>query len=112
MNLENRIRAVVKKIKDPWSLCEFMAPFGSRASEKEYIICETVHACVINLKNHGKVFSFDKCDRGSHGNGLVDNGTAYDFLFKEGFFEHGTFNGKPTIKPTEKLISDLERFLK
>lgn len=106
----DRILALAERIKDNWTLCQFMKGTG-RATEKEVMIAQTIHACRINLQKHEQAFSFDKCDRGCHQGGLVDNGTAYSYLFDNGYFEHGTFDEKPTIIPTEKLLVALEAFL-
>lgn len=105
-----RILSLAEKIKDNWSLCEFMAKNGPRACEKETMIAQTICACKINLKEHGKAFSFDKCDRGIYNGGIVDNRTAYNYLFQNGYFKAGKFKSQATIEPTEKLIVELEQF--
>jgi hypothetical protein len=47
-----RILPLAEKVKDNWSLCEFFADMGNRASEKEYMVAETIHACKINYAQH------------------------------------------------------------
>ena len=86
---------------------------GNRASEKEYLIAETIHACRNNLKEYGEAFSFDAVTNMSPQNGgIIDNGTAYNYLFNDGYFTHGKFKERNTIIPTEKLLDELEEFLK
>lgn len=107
-----QIKSLASKIRDNWSLCEFMANEGPRASEKEYIIAETIHACVINHAEHGEAFSkrganLDNC----HGNGLADNRTAYGTLLRDGWLVEQTREGVGrVIVPTDKLIKALEVF--
>lgn len=108
--INESILALAERIKDNWTLCNFAENMGSRACEKEVMIAQTIHACRINLKAHGKAFSFDECDRGCHNGGLVDNGTAISYLFRKGYFKAGKFQGKPTIIPTPKLLAALEDF--
>lgn len=115
-------------VKDNWALCEFMA-HGSRASEAEYMVAQTIHACAINLEKRGLPISF----RGdgvfsTGGNGLVNNGFGYWRLIDEGLIEEEVVEasrfqplpegiepdsaGKVTvIHMTEKLVERLKAFL-
>lgn len=106
-----RILPLTEKIKDNWSLCEFFADMGSRASEKEYMVAETIHACKINHAQHGECFSF-KGKLQNSGNGLVDNTTAYGWLVGNGYFKEETRESRPVIIPTPKLLDRLEWFFK
>ena len=106
-----RIQPIADKIKDSFSLCELMANHGSRASEKELMIAQTIKACVINHEKHGQCFSY----RGdgvftSAGNGIVDNRTAYGYLVSSGYFSEANRDGRVIIEPTDKLLDLLESY--
>jgi hypothetical protein len=104
-----RILPLAEKVKDNWSLCEFFADMGNRASEKEYMVAETIHACKINYAQHGECFSFKgKLQNG--GNGLVDNTTAYGWLVSNNYFAEEKHNQRTVIIPTPKLLDRLEWF--
>ena len=66
-----RIKALASRIKDNWTLCEFMG-----RCEREYMVAETIHAAAINLDSKGDAFSY-------RGGGVfsssphADNGSAY-----------------------------------
>jgi hypothetical protein len=109
-------------IKDNWSLCQIMEGCGPRASEKEYMIAETIRAAARNLETRGEPFSFRGDGVYSYeGGGLVDNATAYGYLLTEGYFEErerpditdvpeGIAKGKAVvIYPTRKLLDKLIR---
>jgi len=93
-------------VKDNWSLCNF---YGK--SEAEMMIAQTIHAAVINFKDHGEPFSF----RGhgvftSHGNGLFNNRQAYASLIKDGMFVEEVRGEQVVIFPTQALINKLDEF--
>ena len=97
-------------IKDNWSLCNFLGK-----TEKEYMVAETIHASVNNLKKHGQAFSIRGNNVfGVHGNGLIDNASSYRALIHDGLFREGTRNidGKDVtiIWPTTLLIEKLKQY--
>lgn len=107
----DEVNKFAEQIKDNWTLCEFMANNGPRASEKEMMIAQTIHAARINLQKHGEPFSF----RGDgvfsvHGGGLADNATAYGYLVSEGYFKEGKHKNRVVIFPTKKLGAALTAF--
>ena len=106
-----RILAIAARIKDNWTLCSLCENMGDAACEKEVMIAQTMKACEVNHEQRGDCFSFDECDRGFHNGGIVDNGTAYSYLFDEGYFIEGEFEDKPTIVPSIKLCELLESHL-
>lgn len=100
----DEVNELAAKIKDNWSLCQFMENNGPRASEKEYMIAETIHAAKLNIEAHGEPFSF----RGNgvfsvQGGGLADNATAYSYLVNEGYFIEDKRKGRAVIFPTKRL---------
>lgn len=110
----NDIRLLKTQIKNRFSLCSLMANKGPRASEKETMIAQTIHACEKNYAEHGACFS----QRGQnldavHGGGLADNPTAYAALLRDGYFAEESRKGIGKIViPTPKLIQLLKVFFK
>jgi hypothetical protein len=104
------VLALAGKIKDNWSLCNFLG-----MSEKEYMVAETIHAARINLRDHGEPFSIrgDGVFSRSAG-GLINNGGAYRALLADGYFieEERTLDAKrhTVIFPTRKLLDALKTF--
>lgn len=101
MNIE-RIKRLAGLIKDNCSLCNFLGKY-----EKEDLVAGTIHACVTNYEKRGEAFSF----KGNiSDNQLFQSGTYYNALVRDGYFTEGTYEGKATIIPTDKLLTDLEKF--
>ncbi len=107
------LRSLKDKIKSNWTLCNLFDGTG-RASEKEMMVAQTIHAAVTNLDGKpGEPFSIrgDGCFA-THGNGLVDNATAYGYLCSREYFEEEDRKNKVVIFPTRKLLDKLIDFLK
>ena len=114
------LKAIVKRIKDNFSLCEFAGK-----TETEYMVAETVHAACLNFKDHGQPFSFKGEEVRSVGGGM-DNDTGYQICLDRGWFYEepldpalGILVPKKTwmedgkvivIFPTRKLLDDLNVF--
>ncbi len=109
-NIED-IKRLALRIKDPWALCELFADIPC-ACEAEHMVCQTIHACVINQKAHGTAFSFQgtglKSPRQQDG---TNNGFAYQTLLDNEYLTEGEHDGKPVIFMTDKLVRKLEGFL-
>ena len=104
------IKRLRKKIKDNWALCQLFEGHH-KAFEAEYMVAETVHACVMNHKEHDEAFSFRGGGIRSTGSGgLVDNRTAYDRLIDQKYFIEGEHDGKVVIFMTQKLVDYLDEF--
>ena len=101
-----RVRRAAARIKDNWSLCDFLGK-----AEKEMLVATTIHACVRNFDEHGEVFSFrgNSLDQDS-GAGLVENRSSYRALLDDGYLVETVREGRAVIKPTVKLLEKLERF--
>jgi hypothetical protein len=90
-------------IKDNWSLSNF---WGN--CEAEMMVAQTIHACCLNYKEHGQIFSFKGANVNSiHNGGLINNARGYNQLVDGGMFIEGTFNEKPVIYPTQALLDKL-----
>jgi hypothetical protein len=99
------------RIKDNWTLCQLFEG-KRRASEAEYMVATTVHACKINLEKHGEAFSWvDPSVHSSGGGGIVDNGTAYAMLVNEGYYLEDERDGKPILRMSQKLVDVLRGHL-
>ncbi len=104
------IKRLAAKIEDNWSLCQLFEG-TSRASEAEYMVARTVHACALNEKEHGEAFSWVGDNvRSSQGNGIVDNTTAYDMLLREEYLIEEKRDGKPILRMSQKLVNFLDEF--
>lgn len=104
----DRIRAIARRIKDPFTLCMFMGK-----TEREVMVAQTIHASVVNMDKRGEPYSV----RGSnvyanHGNGLVENRQSYAWLLEQDYFIEETRGADVVIFATEKLLGELEKFLK
>ena len=76
------------------------------------MVAQTIHAAVLNSDTHGEPFSFK--DDGVHGNsgaGIVDNGRAYAWLIRDGFFVEAERECRTVIFPTKKLVEHLDQYL-
>lgn len=98
------------KIANQWSLCGLFEATG-RASEKEHMVAQTIHAACVNFAEQGEPFSF----RGNgvfsvQGGGLADNATAYRYLVSKGYFREGERSGRAVIFPTRKLLDLLAEY--
>ena len=100
------IKRLAKKIKDNWSLCQFAQDTGT-GCEIEYLIAETVHACVLNHKEHGEPFSFNKI---KYSTSLCNNFSAFDWLVENGLFIDTKRKGKRIIVLTQHCIDRLDEF--
>jgi hypothetical protein len=84
------------------------------SSERETLVAEVVHGSVANLDSDLKEAY---CIRGDgvfsrgHG-GLVNNAAAYDYLVTNEYFREETRGDKTVIFATEKLLNELEAFLR
>lgn len=96
------IKRLAKKIKDSFSLCNFMGK-----TEREVLVAQTIHAAVINHKAHGKPFSFNKIRYSSR---MCDNFSAYDWLIERKYFMEDKRQGQKVIFPTQALIDKLNVF--
>ena len=96
------IKQLAKKIKDSFSLCDFMGK-----CEREVLVAQTIHAAVINYKNHGEPFSFNEIKGATH---LCDNFTAFDWLVEKEYFIEDKRKGRIVIFPTQLLIDKLKIF--
>jgi len=77
--------------------------------EREVIVCQTIHACQTNFKNHGKCFSFNEVTRdGPH----ADNMDSLDWLVESELLVRGKHEGKKVLYPTKQLIEDIEKHFK
>lgn len=100
------LRAVRARLKDSFSLCEFMG-----VTEREVMVFQTIRAAVTNLDSLGEPYSV----RGSGvftvaGNGLFDNRSAYTYLVDKGYFDEEDRDGLTLIFPTRKLLNELMDF--
>lgn len=105
------IKELAAKIKDNWTLCNFLGK-----SEKEYMVAETIHAARLNLQSYGEAFSIKGNIRDGR-YGLFENRSSYASLVEDGLFreeernlpEHGVVT---VIFPTPLLIEKLRQFFK
>lgn len=105
------IRKLAKKIPDPRTLMQLFEG-TPRASEAEWMVCQTLHACILNHKEHGEAFSIrEDSVFGQSGAGLVDNGTAYRKLLERKFFVEEKRGDKTVIIMTQKLVDVLKGHL-
>ncbi len=105
------IQDLAERIPDNWALCELFKG-TRRASEAEYMVAGTVHACVLNHKKHGTPFSWvDPSVHSRAGNGLQDNETAYRMLVDKDYFVEEERDGKPILRMTQKLVDLLKGHL-
>ena len=102
------IKRLIKKIPNDWALCQLFEG-TRRAAEAEMMVAQTIHACGLNLKEHGEAFSWrgDGVFSSGHG-GLVDNGTAYGMLVDREYFVEEERDGKTIIRMTQRLIHLLD----
>lgn len=99
------------RIKDNWRLCQLFEG-TRRAAEAEYMVATTVHACKVNLDNHGEAFSWvDPSVHGWSGGGLADNATAFEMLLKKGYLIEGERDGKPVLRMSQRLVDLLRGHL-
>jgi len=96
------IRRLVPKIKDSFSLCNFLGK-----TEKEVLVAQTIHACKINHKKRGICFSFDGVEGQST---LCQNISSLEALIEDGLFVRGKFKSKPVLYPTKLLVLMLDAF--
>lgn len=100
-----RILALAELIKDNWTLCDFMGK-----AEKEYMVATTIHACRINLKEHGEAFSFKGGSLNTETR-MGQNVTCYGQLKADGYLKEVERQGVTVIIPTDKLLTALEDYL-
>ena len=99
------------RIKDDWTLCQLFEG-TRRAKEAEYMVATTVHACNINLREHGEAFSWvDPSVHSWSGGGLADNATAFEMLLKKGYLIEDERDGKPILRMSQKLVDVLRGHL-
>lgn len=100
------------RIKDNCTLCQLFEG-KRRASEAEYMVATTVHACQFNLDTEGEAFSWldPSCEADRAGGGLVDNATAFDMLVNEAYVVKEERDGKPILRMTQKLVDVLRGHL-
>jgi hypothetical protein len=111
--LEHRVRFFAELIKDSFSLCNFLGK-----TEREVLVAQTIHACVMNLDIRGKAFSFKAILLdGPH----AENIASYQWCVNEGLFREELLSiidppeetamgddGRPIgIIPTLKLFAKL-----
>jgi hypothetical protein len=106
------LKRVVQKVKDPRYLMQFREG-TRRASEQEYMITETIHAALINLKQNGHPFSFatDNARHGFSGGGLVDNGSASRTIVNEGLIEEVWLPTNQVKKPSKDAVRESGKIL-
>ena len=99
------------RIADNWTLCQLFEG-THRASEAEYMVATTVHACKINLDKEGEAFSWvHPSVHVRSGNGLADNPTAFAMLIREAYVVEDERDGKPILRMTQKLVDVLRGHL-
>ncbi|KKL70044.1 hypothetical protein LCGC14_2108840 [marine sediment metagenome] len=105
------IRTLAERIPDNWALCELFA-HKRRATEAEFMVAQTLHACRLNAKEYSVAFSWKGDGVESRGGGgLVDNATAYGYLLSDGYFVEDERDGKTIIYMTQKLVDLIKRHL-
>ena len=95
------VMKVEPRITDEMSLCDFLGK-----TEREIIVCQTIHACPNNQKNNGACFSFNEIRE----SGFSENGTSLDWLVEHKLLAKGEHEGKPVLYPTKKLIEDILKY--
>lgn len=103
------IRKLAKKIPQPNSLMQLFDG-ERRACEAEWMVWQTLHACILNHKEHGEAFSIRDIRSGG-GTGLVDNFTAYGMLVDRKYFIEEKRGDKTVIIMTQKLVDVLRGHL-
>lgn len=104
-NIED-IKRLKELIKDNWSLCNFYDN-----CESEMMVAQTIHASVTNFESKGEAYSIEgKGIRSRHGNGIVDNGSAYSKLLSDGMFINEERGSVTVIFPTQALIDKLDEY--
>ena len=92
------------KVKDNWSLCEFLGK-----AEKEMMVATTIHACIINHEKTGEMFSKKGSNLG-YETRLCQNSSSYAGLLKDGYLEETDRKGEIIVLPTPKLIQALKEY--
>lgn len=106
-----RIAAAIKN--PPWDLCQFCEG-QSRASEREYMICETVFAAIKNLEGEPKEpFSWIGANaKTNHYGRHAMNGEAFEGLLEQRYIVEEERDGKPVMFLTRLALELLLRHLK